>query len=127
MMKRRLTVAEIVEAYLTLKAIDASLAAYDLTSFQVALLSSLDESSGAPHVTSARKLGITPAGVSTGVDRLELRGLVTRETRHDRDGPGDRRVVDARLTDAGRALLHACADLEITVATSDDDPDPRGA
>ncbi len=52
----------------------------------------------------AEALGLSRAGVTSTVGRLVEQGLVVRERR-----PGDRRLLHARLTDAGRARVQAAA------------------
>jgi DNA-binding MarR family transcriptional regulator len=50
----------------------------------------------------AEALGLSRAGVTSTVGRLVEQGLVVRERR-----PGDRRLLHARLTDAGRERTRA--------------------
>ncbi|WP_019634390.1 MarR family winged helix-turn-helix transcriptional regulator [Actinomadura atramentaria] len=61
--------------------------------------------SGPPYRRTAGELAgialVTTGGITLRLDRLEKAGLVVRE----RD-PADRRVVHARLTDAGLALIN---------------------
>ncbi|MGY1696336.1 MULTISPECIES: MarR family winged helix-turn-helix transcriptional regulator [unclassified Geodermatophilus] len=52
----------------------------------------------------AEALGLSRAGVTSTVGRLVAQGLVVRERR-----PGDRRLLHARLTDAGRERVRAAA------------------
>jgi DNA-binding MarR family transcriptional regulator len=52
----------------------------------------------------AEALGLSRAGVTSTVGRLVEQGLVVRERR-----PGDRRLLHARLTDAGRERARAAA------------------
>src|SRR5690606_11602945 len=59
---------------------------------------------GAPHELTptdlSRTLMLSPAGMTSRLDRLERAGLVER-----RMAPGDRRSVLVRLTDAGSATV----------------------
>lgn len=64
----------------------------------------------------AEGLGIKPSSTSLALSRLEVKGMVTRET-----GSGDRRTVRLVVTPAGRALVRQVertieAKLEATVA-----------
>lgn len=52
----------------------------------------------------AEALGLSPAGVTSTVDRLVADGLVLRER-----GAGDKRLLHARLTPAGRERVEAAA------------------
>jgi MarR family 2-MHQ and catechol resistance regulon transcriptional repressor len=69
-----------------------------------------------PVNTLGRKLLLTSGSITTAIDRLEERGLVTR-----RNDPEDRRARIVHLTPAGRAMIqkafaaHA-ADMERAVA-----------
>ena len=55
-------------------------------------------------------IDLSPAGVSRVVDRLQDRGLVVATRRED-----DRRIVEVRLTDAGRLALDDVSPLRDTV------------
>jgi DNA-binding MarR family transcriptional regulator len=52
----------------------------------------------------AEAVGLSPAGVTSTVDRLVADGLVLRER-----GSGDKRLLHARLTPAGRERVEAAA------------------
>jgi len=56
---------------------------------------------GLPLGEIGRRLVVTKPNVTGLVDRLERQGLVTRDAANEKD----RRVIRARLTDSGRALL----------------------
>ena len=71
--------------------------------FVLARLSGADDAS-LRMTDLAASTDSSPARISHVVGRLETRGLVER-----RPSPGDRRVVEAVLTDAGRELLVATA------------------
>lgn len=77
-----------------------------LTHVEYAVLARLSVADGASlRMTDlAAATDSSPARISHVAGRLESRGLVER-----RPSPGDRRVVDAVLTDAGRDLLVATA------------------
>src|SRR5436189_6454250 len=56
-----------------------SLAKLELTQRQAATLSLIDANPGAPQVAIAARLGSDRATIMAMVDRLETRGLITRE------------------------------------------------
>lgn len=68
---------------------------------QLELLSCLAENPGARPSQLARQLRLAPNSVTTLVNGLESRGLVTRTS-----GNGDRRTVALRLTGAGEHAVH---------------------
>ena len=74
--------------------------AQELTFSQMRLLFLLHKKGPAPMSRIAEWLGVSLPTASGTVERVERHGLVTREHRLD-----DRRVVDCRLTDAGRSLI----------------------
>ena len=78
-------------------------AEFDLSFLQSRALKRLEQ----PMATGtlAEQLGLDRSNVTSVVDRLEERGLVTREAH-----PGDRRVKLLVLTDAGRATRAAIDD-----------------
>jgi MarR family 2-MHQ and catechol resistance regulon transcriptional repressor len=72
-----------------------------------------------PVNTLGRKLLLTSGSITTAIDRLERRGLVTR-----RDDPEDRRARVVHLTPAGRRMIQKAfraheADMERAVAGLD--------
>ncbi len=89
------------------------LAPHDLTHVQFVLLASLwwleDRARVRPSQTQlARQAGIDPMMTSQVARRLELRGLLERQS-----DPSDSRARQLCLTQAGRVLLaHALADVE---------------
>jgi DNA-binding MarR family transcriptional regulator len=66
----------------------------------------------APHTQSelVELIGLSPAGVSRTVDRLQDDGLVAAERRE-----GNRRIVDVRITEAGLLALDDVSPLRDTV------------
>ncbi|HXM55043.1 MAG TPA: MarR family transcriptional regulator [Candidatus Dormibacteraeota bacterium] len=66
----------------------------------------------APHTQSelVELIGLSPAGVSRAVDRLQDDGLVVAERRES-----NRRIVDVRITDAGLRALEDVSPLRDTV------------
>ena len=79
-----------------------------LTFPQLLLMRHLEKERQASAGQLADALSLSRATVTTIVDRLENRGLVTRERRTD-----DRRSINLQLTDSGRELLdHAPASLQ---------------
>jgi DNA-binding MarR family transcriptional regulator len=68
---------------------------------QVSLLGAIRTNPGIGHGELAAREGITPAALSTQIDRLEGAGYLTRE----REAQADRRRVGLRLTESGAALL----------------------
>jgi DNA-binding MarR family transcriptional regulator len=75
-------------------------AEFDLSFLQARALFRLEQPTATG--TLAEQLGLDRSNVTSVVDRLEDRGLVTRQTH-----PGDRRVKLLVLTDAGRATRAA--------------------
>jgi DNA-binding MarR family transcriptional regulator len=69
-----------------------------ITFAQLRVLSALDGAEGSRVGDLAEGAGISPASVTGGGDTLEQMGMITRLR-----SQSDRRVVLARLTDAGRA------------------------
>lgn len=72
----------------------------ELTFGQMRLLFLLSNHGPSPMSRIAEWLGVGLPTVSGAVERVERHGLVERQHRLD-----DRRVVDCRLTDAGRRLI----------------------
>ncbi|HZD72989.1 MAG TPA: MarR family transcriptional regulator [Actinomycetota bacterium] len=77
----------------------AYLRPHDLTSQQVWLLGELPKEGGAPIGSLADVMNCHSSNVTGMVDRLEARGLVTRQP-----DPSDRRVKLVALTPSGQAL-----------------------
>lgn len=72
----------------------------DLTMQQFATLNLIKLHPGAPQVALANQLGVDRATMMTVIDRLETRGLLTRER-----SKTDRRRQEVILTPAGEALV----------------------
>ncbi|MCB1997889.1 MAG: winged helix-turn-helix transcriptional regulator [Burkholderiaceae bacterium] len=77
-------------------------AAHDLTPVQFAALASVVGDPGMDQRTLARRIGFDTSTIGGVVDRLERRGLVTRQT-----APDDRRVRRLVATATGCGLLAA--------------------
>jgi DNA-binding MarR family transcriptional regulator len=73
-----------------------------INAYEALLRLSREEDSQMKRVDLARSLILTPSGVTRMLDGLEGAGLVERA-----ECPSDRRIVYARLTEAGRAKLDA--------------------
>ena len=102
--------ARAVEARALRSIADTGLGASDF-----AVLEALLHKGALPVNAIGRKLLLTSGSITTCVDRLARRGLVTR-----RDDPDDRRVRHVELTPDGRALIEAAfarhaADLDAVV------------
>ncbi|GAA3396059.1 MarR family winged helix-turn-helix transcriptional regulator [Cryptosporangium minutisporangium] len=89
----------------TLQLLAAELVDLDLTASEISALANLAD--GRPRTVSqlGADIGSRPTTLTSVLDRLERRGLVTRGTR-----PGDRRAVLIELTDAGRATAAVIRD-----------------
>lgn len=79
------------------KAVSCKVAEYDLTTPQFGVLEALYHLGPLSLGELADKLLVTGGNVTYVMDRLEEQGLVYRER-----SPEDRRVIQAKLTDAGR-------------------------
>jgi len=82
------------------KAIATKVQEYDLTTPQFGVLEALYHLGPLTLGDLADKLLVTGGNVTYVMDRLEEQGLVYRER-----SPEDRRVIQAKLTDAGRAKI----------------------
>ena len=78
-----------------------------LSRHQASILDHLDEIDPTTVNELARHMGVTPATMSLGLDRLERKGYVTRS----RDG-ADRRRVHVRLTTAGVRIRDSASVLD---------------
>ena len=93
--------------YDRLRAIEDELfSGYELTAQQYNVLRLLKAArpDSVPTLTLADRLVSRAPDITRMIDRLEHRGLVTREKQ-----PGDRRVVRVRITDAGVKLVNDIA------------------
>jgi DNA-binding MarR family transcriptional regulator len=84
--------------------------AQELTFGQMRLLFLLSKHGPAPMSRVAEWLGVGLPAASGTVDRVERHGLVAREHRLD-----DRRVVECRLTDAGRGLIDEISGMRLEI------------
>lgn len=78
-----------------------------LSRHQASILDHLDEIDPTTVNGLARHMGVTPATMSLGLDRLERKGYITRS----RDG-ADRRRVHVRLTTAGVRIRDSASVLD---------------
>ncbi|HTH44941.1 MAG TPA: MarR family transcriptional regulator [Oxalicibacterium sp.] len=92
------------------KSVDLEFTPLDITHAQGCIVMMLSSGRYATAAELARELYIDSAAMTRMVDRLEKRGLIDRMPRGD-----DRRVINLRLTDAGRALADALPDRYIAV------------
>lgn len=91
----------LARAYTTFaREVSVRVADYGLTTPQFGVLEALHHLGPLPLGALAEKLLVTGGNVTYVMDRLEEQGLVARERSDD-----DRRVVNACLTDKGRALI----------------------
>lgn len=74
-------------------------AGHDLTFSQYIAIKTLAKGTTASVTDLARAAEINPGAMTRLLDRLEARGLLTREA-----DPNDRRALHIHLTDAGRAM-----------------------
>ena len=104
------------------KAIAAKVPEYGLTTAQFGVLEALHHLGPLPLGELADKLLVTGGNVTYVMDRLEALGYVYRDRSDE-----DRRVVQAKLTDEGRALIeevfpgHAEFVLHLTRHLTDDE------
>jgi DNA-binding MarR family transcriptional regulator len=84
-------------------AFDEALRPYGLTLRQMGVLAALRRSPGLSNAELARRFYMTPQSMVELLRGLEAAGLVAR-----RPHPAGGRVLQANLTPAGAAALHAC-------------------
>jgi DNA-binding MarR family transcriptional regulator len=83
---------------------DEALRPYGLTTFQYTALTVLQHRGGLSSAQLARRSFVRPQTMHEMVRALEERGLIERA-----HAPGNRRIMEARLTREGQELLAACA------------------
>lgn len=88
--------------YYSLTTVNESIAQHGVSTAQIGLLRQLASEPGLSGAELARRLLITPQGVQLALTALERRGLVERKP-----DPGHRRILQAYLTDEGRAVTAA--------------------
>lgn len=81
------------------RALDVELAAHGITHAQGSIILMLASGRYSTAAELARELYVDSASMTRIVDRLQKRGMLVRMPRSD-----DRRIIDLRLTDAGRCL-----------------------
>ena len=97
---RRVEIALIAGAHKVAAAFDHRLAPLDLSLNQASLLAFVNDFGDSNQTELAEMVGIGRASIGTMIDRLEERGLVTRNP-----DPNDRRVWLVGITDEGAALV----------------------
>ena len=83
---------------------DEALRPYGLTTFQYTALTVLQHRGRLSSAQLARRSFVRPQTMHEIVRSLEERGLIERA-----HAPGNRRIMEARLTREGKELLAACA------------------
>lgn len=83
---------------------EEALRPYGLTSFQYTALTVLQHRGGLSSAQLARRSFVRPQTMHEMVRALEERGLIERT-----HAPGNRRIMETRLTGRGEELLAACA------------------
>ena len=98
-------------AHATLHVLAAELADLDMTASEINALANLAGGRGRSVSELSRAAGTRPTTLTSVLDRLERRGLITRSPR-----PGDRRGVQVELTRSGRqaaaTIRHAITGIE---------------
>jgi DNA-binding MarR family transcriptional regulator len=88
--------------YFSLNSVNDAIAAHGVTTAQLGLLRQLANEPGLSGAELARRLLISPQGVQLALTALERRGLVERK-----QDPQHGRILQAYLTDEGRAVVTA--------------------
>lgn len=91
--------------YYSLTTVNDAISEHGVSTAQVGLLRQLANEPGLSGAELARRLLITPQGVQLALTALERRGLVERKP-----DPRHGRILQAYLTDAGRAVTSAVLD-----------------
>lgn len=88
--------------YFSLTSVNDAISVHGVTTAQIGLLRQLADEPGLSGAELARRLLISPQGVQLALTALERRGLVERK-----QDPAHRRILQAYLTDEGRAVTSA--------------------
>jgi DNA-binding MarR family transcriptional regulator len=88
--------------YFSLNSVNDAIAGHGVTTAQLGLLRQLANEPGLSGAELARRLLISPQGVQLALTALERRGLVERT-----QDPAHGRILQAYLTDEGRAVVTA--------------------
>jgi DNA-binding MarR family transcriptional regulator len=88
--------------YFSLNSVNDAIAPHGVTTAQLGLLRQLTDEPGLSGAELARRLLISPQGVQLALTALERRGLIER-----RKDPQHGRILQAYLTDEGRAAVTA--------------------
>ncbi|MCB1388334.1 MAG: MarR family transcriptional regulator [Rhodobacteraceae bacterium] len=85
------------------KALDERLKAHQLGGLQYTILTLVRDREGISSAELSRRFFVTPQTMNESVTALERRGLITRS-----ESEANKRILSARITDEGRALLDEC-------------------
>ncbi|WP_334193140.1 MarR family winged helix-turn-helix transcriptional regulator [Pararhodobacter sp.] len=88
---------------LTRKSLDERLKAHQLGGLQYTILTLVRDREGISSAELSRRFFVTPQTMNESVTALERRGLITRS-----ESEANKRILCARITDEGRALLTQC-------------------
>ena len=88
--------------YLSLKTVNDAISSHGVTTAQIGLMRQLADEPGLSGAELARRLLISPQGVQLALTALERRKLVERK-----QDPQHGRILQAYLTDQGRAVTSA--------------------
>lgn len=85
------------------KTLDERLKPHGLGGLQYTILTLVRDRDGISSAELSRRFFVTPQTMNETVNGLERRGLIQR-----RESPENRRILQARVTEAGRDLLALC-------------------
>lgn len=88
--------------HFSLKTVNDAISSHGVTTAQIGLMRQLANEPGLSGAELARRLLISPQGVQLAITALEGRGLVERK-----QDPQHGRILQAYLTDQGRAVVSA--------------------
>ncbi|BCO34070.1 MarR family transcriptional regulator [Mycobacterium heckeshornense] len=88
--------------HFSLKTVNDAISSHGVTTAQIGLMRQLANEPGLSGAELARRLMISPQGVQLAITALERRGLVERK-----QDPQHGRILQAYLTDQGRAVVSA--------------------
>ncbi len=85
------------------KTLDERLKAHQLGGLQYTILALVRDREGISSAELSRRFFVTPQTMNESVTALERRGLIARS-----ESEANKRILNSRITDAGRALLEQC-------------------
>lgn len=94
------------------KALDERLKAHQLGGLQYTILTLVRDREGISSAELSRRFFVTPQTMNESVTGLERRGLIARS-----ESEANKRILCARITDEGRALLADCDAIANAVET----------